>query len=104
LEKTDPFNELSNADQKVAIDAAIALILLGTRMPAVGQPLYDYVTTEFVSCYHVPANLAKYAMRSLAKALMAQDWTLTISKTGSQITTKFTPQPIGGSNSQEWGN
>lgn len=91
---SDPFNQLSSEDQKRAIDVGIAAILIGLRIPSTGKPLYDYVASEFSSCYSIPANLARYALRSLGRNLTAQDWTLIIQKEGETLVTKFHPLPL----------
>jgi hypothetical protein len=98
-EKTNPFNELNTEDQKCAIDVAIAALLIGTRLPSVDKALYDYLVTEFSRSLTLPANLAKYALRSLGRTLALQNWTLTISKDGEGIVTAFKPEPVN--NNQE---
>jgi hypothetical protein len=92
---SEVFNELSPQDQKVAIDIAVATILLGVRLPGCGQQLfYDFIAAEFTSSYTLSSNVAKYALRSLAKTLLEQDWVLTIKKEKGKIVTSFTPEPI----------
>lgn len=93
MEHTDPFNQLNSDDQKCAIDIAVAAVLVGVRLPSTGKPLYDYIATEFASARTIPANLAKYALRSLGRNLIRQNWTLTIKKDGEGLTTEFRPQP-----------
>jgi hypothetical protein len=91
MEKSDPFNELSDQDQKAAIDVAVAAVLIGLRIPTAGKPLYDYVATEFSSSRTLPPNIVRYALRSLGRTLFKQDWTMTITKTSEEVTTHFKP-------------
>ena len=91
---SDAFEELSRKDQEAAIDAAIAVILLGVRIPTVGKELHDYIATEFTSCHGLPRNVVKYAFRSLGQSLFKDNWTLIIQKSGKGLTTKFAAEPI----------
>jgi hypothetical protein len=88
----DAFDQLSNEDQKAAIDTAVAAILIGLRIPSTGKPLYDFVASEFASSRGLPANVVKYALRSLGRSLTAQNWTLSIVKDGEGVITKFVPE------------
>src|SRR4029077_1616812 len=95
MEKSDashPFNQLNKEDQKAAIDVAVAAILIGLRISSTGKPLYDWMANEFASCRGLPANVVKYALRSLGRSLLKQNWSLTIEKDGEGIMTKFTPK------------
>ena len=83
------FDQLNGQNQMAAIDAAVATILLGIRIPSTGKPLYDWMATEFASCYSLSPNVVKYALRDLGEELYAQDWTLTIEKRGAGLSTKF---------------
>lgn len=89
---SDAFDQLSEEDQKAAIDVAVAAIVIGLRIPSTGKPLYDWMATEFTSCRGLPANVVKYALRSLGGSLLKQNWELTITKNGEGITTVFTPE------------
>jgi hypothetical protein len=91
----DAFDQLSAEDQKCAIDVAVAAILIGTRLSSTDKALYDYILTEFARSRTIPSNLAKYALRSLARTLSEQNWELTIRKDGQGLVTSFTP---GGEN------
>ena len=92
---TDPFDELGPDDQKAAIDVAIAAILIGMRIPSPGQQqLHDWIATEFAGTHGLPSNKAKYALRSVGRTLVEEDWRLTITKEGPTFTTKFSPQRI----------
>lgn len=88
----NPFSQLSSADQKDAIDIGVALTLLGSRLPSTGKPLFDYVATEFVSCYRLPHNLGRHVLRDVGHALIGGDWTLTIVKKGDEIVTSFSKE------------
>lgn len=89
---SDAFEQLNEDDQKAAIDVAIAAIVIGVRIPSTGQPLYDWMATEFSSCRSLPPNVVKYALRSLGQTLTQQNWVLTIQKDGMGIATSFTPE------------
>jgi hypothetical protein len=84
-----PFDQLNEADQKAAIDIGICVAVLGARIPSCGKPLFDYVATEFVSCYSLPPNIAKYALREVGQSLFSSEWTFTIEKTGQGLVTTF---------------
>ena len=86
-----PFDELSEADQKAAIDIGICVSVLGARIPSCGRPLFDYIATEFVSCYSLPPNIAKYALRQIGQSLFNTEWTFTVEKTSDGLVTTFTP-------------
>ena len=92
MQNSDAFEQLNHKDQKSAIDLAVATIVVGLRIPSTGKPLYDWMATEFASTYSIPPNVAKYALRSLGRRLMDQNWELTITKNGDGVTTSFTPE------------
>jgi hypothetical protein len=100
LEKTRPFDQLSPEDQRAAIDVAVSTVLIGLRIPSVDKPLYDFIATEFANSRQLPANVVRYALRSLGRELFDQNWTLTIEKHGDGVTTKFTPIQINGADGQ----
>ena len=83
-----PFEQLSEADQKAAVDIGVAVSVLGTRLNC-GKELYDFVATEFVRRYSIPANIAKYALREVGKSLFTNDWTFTAEKKAGGLTTSF---------------
>lgn len=96
-----PFEQLSIEDQKAAIDVAVALTILGTRIPTLQKTLTDFIVTEFTSCYGLPRNIVKYAFRELGTNLFRQDWGLTVTKSGNKLTTRFTPlETSGGGNGE----
>jgi hypothetical protein len=84
-----PFQQLSETDQKAAIDIGICVSVLGARLPSCGKPLFDYVASEYVKDYGIPANIAKYALRQVGEALFTSEWTFTIQKTGQGLVTSF---------------
>lgn len=84
-----PFEQLSEADQKAAIDIGVCVAVLGTRVPSCGKPLFDYVATEFVSSYNLPPNIAKYALRQIGRSLYTSNWTFTVEKRGNELVTRF---------------
>lgn len=98
---SDAFNQLSEEDQKAAIDVAVAAIIIGLRIPSTGKPLYDWMATEFASSRGLPPNVVKYALRSVGEGLLKQNWSLTIEKDGEGLMTKFTPEKKEGPNSEE---
>jgi hypothetical protein len=101
MEKTiKPFEQLSEDDQKAAIDVCVSAVLLGLRIPTTGKPLYDWIATEFANCRTLPPNVVKYALRSLGKELYVQDWTMTIEKRGNGVATEFSTRVSGGPNGQ----
>lgn len=88
---TDPFDLLSEDEQKAAIEVAVAVTLLELRMPSAAQLLYDLVADEFATTYILSHNVTKYALQSLGRRLMAQNWTLVIEKNQDKVSTIFTP-------------
>jgi hypothetical protein len=102
LEKTRPFDQLNPEDQMAAIDVAVSTVLIGLRIPSANKPLYDFIATEFASCRQLPANVVRYALRSLGRELFDQDWTLTIEKREGRVVTKFSTQtPILGADGEQ---
>lgn len=98
---TRPFSQLSEQDQKAAIDVAVALTVIGTRIPSVQKALTDYVVTEFTSCHSLSANIVKYAFRELGANLFNQDWYFGVTKAGERLITQFQPlETSGGANGQ----
>lgn len=91
-----PFEQLSEADQKAAIDVSICVTVLGTRLPSCGQQFVDYVVSEFVKSYTLPPNIAKYALREIAESLFVNEWVFTAEKKGPKLVTAF--KQIGGNN------
>jgi hypothetical protein len=94
-EQTRPFERLSTEEQKAAVDIAVALTVLGTRIPSLNKAFTDILAAEFTSCYAVDPNVAKYALRELGASLFKENWEFTVHKTGMMITTEF--KPIEGS-------
>jgi hypothetical protein len=90
-EQTRPFERLNVEEQKAAVDIAVALTVLGTRIPTLTKGFSDAVATEFVNCYKVVPNVAKYALRELGVSLFKENWEFTVHKTGMMITTEFKP-------------
>jgi hypothetical protein len=90
-EQTRPFERLSVEEQKAAVDVAVALTVLGTRIPTLSKGFSDAVATEFVNSYKVVPNVAKYALRELGVSLFKENWEFTVHKTGMMITTEFKP-------------
>jgi hypothetical protein len=86
-----PFEQLNEADQKAAMDVAIATVLISLQIPSAGQPLYDFLVNEFARCHGLPRQVVRYALRHLGQALYTQNWTLTVQKAESKVVTKFTP-------------
>ena len=89
---TRAFDQLSEADQKAAIDIMVALAVLSTRIPSVQKPLTDYIMTEFASCHNLSKNIVKYALMDVGAALFIQDWNFTATKASNQFITQFQPQ------------
>jgi hypothetical protein len=84
-----PFDQLSAADQKAAIDVGICVSVLGTRIPSCGKPLFDYIASEFVASHTLPANIVKYALRQIGQSLFDSNWEFTVKKLGSELITEF---------------
>jgi len=97
---SNAFDQLSLGDQKCAIDISIAALIIGTRLGA-DKALYDYVLAEFARSQTIPANLAKYALRSLGENLFKQDWSFTVTKKGSELAAQFHPAPLNEKAAQE---
>lgn len=90
-EQTRPFEQLGEEQQKAAVDIAVALTVLGTRIPTLSKAFSDSVITEFVNSYGLVPNVAKYALRELGAGLFKQNWEFTVHKTGEMLTTEFSP-------------
>jgi DNA-binding transcriptional regulator WhiA len=75
-----PFEELSETDQKTAIDIAVAASLIVTRLPAISELVFDAISREFAAFYDLRANIAKYSLRSLGRTLFETQWECTITK------------------------
>jgi hypothetical protein len=103
---TGPYEQLNDADQKAAMDVAIATVLISLQIPSAGQPLYDYLVAEFSKSHGLPRQVVRYALRHLGQALYSQDWTLTVQKAESKVVTKFTPDsaPASRNGSEEGDN
>jgi len=86
-----PFERLSEQDQKAAVDVAVALTVLGTRVPTLRQEFTDDIVTEFAGCFRLSENVVKYAMRELGRNLFAQNWEFKVHKMGQLLTTEFRP-------------
>lgn len=96
-----PFSQLSDEEQKAAIDVAVALSVIAVRIPSVQKALTDYIVTEFTSCHNLSPNIAKYAFRELGANLFNQDWHFGVTKAGERVTTQFQPlETSGGTNGQ----
>jgi hypothetical protein len=73
-----PFDQLSETDQRVAIDIACAMSVLVTRLPQL--KVGDAVMTEFAHQFELPSNLAKYALRQVGQTLFKTTWEFGVSK------------------------
>ena len=86
------FGQLSESDQKVAIDLTVACSLLVSRLPHMSGNIFDAVMSEFSHQYEVPNNVAKYSLRALGKELFHSSWQYKITKCDDNtIATHFTP-------------
>jgi hypothetical protein len=94
-EQTRPFGQLSEEHQKAAVDIAVALTVLGTRLPTLTKVFTDAIATEFTSHYRLVPNVAKYALRELGTGLYRQNWEFAVHKHGEMLVTEF--RPIEGS-------
>jgi hypothetical protein len=90
-EQTRSFEQLSEHEQKAAMDVAVAVTVLGTRIPTLSKSFTNAVLTEFTNCYKVVPNVAKYALRELGVSLFKENWEFTVHKTGVMLTTEFKP-------------
>lgn len=90
-ESERPFEQLALEHQKAAVDIAVALTVLGTRIPSLSKAFSDSVATEFIGCYKLVPNVAKYAIRELGVGLYRQNWEFKVHKSGNMLTTEFRP-------------
>lgn len=93
-ENLKPFEQLSVDQQKVAIDLVAACSVIVTRLPSISQEVFKAIETEFAAQYDAPANIARYAMRSLGQTLFQTEWTWTATKGDDNVlATYFTQEP-----------
>ena len=90
-EQARPFDQLGENDQKAAVDVAVALTVLGTRVPSQNKAFSDHVAQEFTRSYNLVPNVVKYAMRELGVGLFQQNWEFKVYKRGGLMTTEFRP-------------
>lgn len=83
-----PFEQLNDEDKKAAIDVAVMVIALTTRIPSL-KGIYDATRAEFVRSYNL-GNSAKYAFRQVTDELMNSNWELKITKKGTRLITGYT--------------
>jgi hypothetical protein len=83
------FDDLSEDDQKAAIDVAVAKVLIDARIPSTGTLHDNYIVTEFAGCRTLPPNKIKYALRSIGQSLLKSDWKMTIEKQHGRLVTTF---------------
>ena len=89
-ENLKPFEQLSVDQQKVAIDLVVACSLIVTRLPSINVEAFKAIERDFAAKYDVPANVARYALRSLGQTLFQSAWNCMITKdTESNIATHF---------------
>jgi hypothetical protein len=86
-----PFEQLGEQEQKAATDVAVALTVLGTRIPTLSKVFTDAIVTEFTNCYKLTPNVGKYALRELGQNLFSQNWAFSVHKAGVMLTTEFKP-------------
>lgn len=87
-EKPKPFDQLTNEQQKAAIDIGVTAAVLGHRIPSVGKELYDLVCEHFLQSYTL-GNEGKYALRHVGAELLVSNWQFTVTKRGTRMVTKF---------------
>lgn len=93
-ESLKPFEELSVDQQKVAIDLVVACSLIVTRLPTISQEVFKAIEAEFAAQYDAPANIARYAMRSLGNTMFETEWTCTVTKGDDNVlATHFKQEP-----------
>lgn len=90
------FEELNEADRESAIDCAIAAVILASRIPSVGKPLYDWLTTEFASTYNLPKNVVRSILREVGQTLYKTDWGFSVTKKDEKLITLFVPVQASG--------
>jgi hypothetical protein len=85
------FEDLNQADRECAIDCAVAAVILASRIPSVGKPLYDWLTTEFATTYNLPKNAVRYILRDIGQSLYGTDWAFSVTKKEEKLITLFVP-------------
>jgi hypothetical protein len=90
------FEELNQADRECAIDCAVAAVILASRIPNVGKPLYDWLITEFANTYNLPQDAVRYALRNIGQSLHDTDWGFSVTKKEERLITLFVPVEASG--------
>jgi hypothetical protein len=90
------FEELNQADRQRAIDCAIAVAILSTRIPAAGKPLYDWLAAEFATTYNLPKNAVRSVLRDIGQQLYKTDWGFSVTKKEEKLITLFVPVESSG--------
>lgn len=92
---SEPFNELNETDKQRAIDCAVAVVILSTRIPTVGKSLHEWLIAEFANSYKLPAQVVRYALRHIGEALYDSDWAYSVTKQDQKLITVFEPAEEG---------
>jgi hypothetical protein len=90
-ESHGPFEELNKSDRESAIDCTVATVILASRIPSCGKPLYDWLITEFASTYGLPKNAVRWALRDIGQRLYGTDWAFSVTKREERVITLFLP-------------
>jgi hypothetical protein len=88
----EPMNleELHEGDREAAIDISCALSVLMARLPAISEPMFEFLISEFSHQYGLPRNRTRYALKNLGRRLFEVNWTYEVSKQGPKLITKLT--------------
>jgi hypothetical protein len=76
----EPFEELSETDQKTAIDIGVMASVVVTRLPGISGLVMDAIAREFAAQYNIRPNIAKHSLRAIGKTLFQTQWSFEVTK------------------------
>jgi hypothetical protein len=96
--ETRAFDRLEEQQQRCCIDVAVAVAVIGSRVPAFGKEAFDKIVSAFATSAGVEPNISRYALRDVTDELFYTSWEFHVTKEGPAVATQFMKrkEPVGG--------
>jgi hypothetical protein len=86
---TKPFDRLDEQQQRCCIDIAVAVAVIGSRVPAFGKDAFNEIVSAFATSSGVDPNICRYALRDVTDELFYTSWEFHVTKSGHSVATQF---------------
>lgn len=89
------FETLAEEDQRSATEIGIAMTILATRIPGMGDSVVDAILDEFAKASKLSKNKLRYVLQEVGRALYERPWRFEAVKTGTSLKTAFDSKDNG---------